>query len=151
MAHETTNTTERGNYFLNHFHALNSILVMEKIGETRNKINTDALIEIFGTYDKTADKDWLIGSIESALEEKDEAKQIFNLAEALRIDYLSSSISDVESIQKAIDKVIEEDKQHRLYLIIDYLMSSLYEIDLFDVAQELIARYKNDSLFITEN
>jgi len=81
------------------------------------------------------------------LEEKEEAKQIFNLAESIRIEYLGGSISAVDEIYEAIQKAVDKDKRYRLELIVDYLMSSLYEIDLFDVAKELILRYEDNRLF----
>ncbi len=144
---ETANTTQRENCYLNHFHALNSLLLRDNNGELTRKFNTDALIKIFSSYHETADKGWLEGSIKSALEEKEEAKQIFNLAESIRIEYLGGSISAVDEIYEAIQKAVDKDKRYRLELIVDYLMSSLYEIDLFDVAKELILRYEDNRLF----
>jgi len=145
MAHETTNTTKIEKYYINHFDALNSI--SDKTREAFKKINTDALIEVFGTYDKTADKDWLEGSIETALDEKDEAKQIYNLAEILRLEYIEASISDVKSIDNAFQNCNDERQKKNISFTCSHLLSSLYDIDLFEVAKELIARYKNGTLF----
>ncbi|HCY77748.1 MAG TPA: hypothetical protein DHV28_17695 [Ignavibacteriales bacterium] len=147
---ETTNTTRKENYFLNHFDALNSARFSEEFNKAKQKFNTDALINIFSSYHETADKEWLEGAIESALEEEDEAKQIFNLAESIRIEYLSGSISAVDEIYEAIQKTVDKNKRYRLEVIIDYLMSSLYEIDLFDVAKELILRYRSGTQMKTE-
>jgi len=44
---ETANTTQRENCYLNHFHALNSLLLRDNNGELTRKFNTDALIKIF--------------------------------------------------------------------------------------------------------
>lgn len=148
---ELTNSIQKKFSFRNLFHALNSLSSSEKKGSGRAKYNTDALINIFARYNKTADKDWLEGIIEFALEEKDEAKQIYELAETIRIEYIEQTITDVDKIGDLIRKYVSKDNQYDLFLIIDYLMSSLYEIDLYDVAKELVLRYRDNRLFVEEN
>lgn len=145
MAHETTNTTKIEKYYINHFDALNSI--SDKTREAFKKINTDALIEVFGTYDKTADKEWLEGSIETALKEKDKAKQIYTLAETLRLEYIEASLKDVDDIAKTFRNCEDKRQKNNVDFTCNYLTSTLYNIDLFEVAKELIARYKNGTLF----
>lgn len=128
--------------YTNYFDAVDS---MEFSKELR-KFNTDMLIKIL-SY---SESDWINSVITSALEEEVEAKQIYSIAESIRLEYIENTVSDLELLLKQLPTLQDRQKE-RLNPISDYLFSCVYGIDLFDVAKELLVRYKERNAIHAES
>lgn len=126
---------------VNYFDALDSM----QFGRELDAFNTKMLIEVLST----TEADWIISVIASALELEEEAKQIYLIAESIRLEYIENTVSDLKLLFKNVS-VLEGDKI-KVNTIGNYLSRCMYGIDLYDVAKELLVRYKEKKAMFTES
>lgn len=117
----------------NYFDALKSLEFSKEL----DAFGTNMLIKVIST----TEADWINSVISSALEEEEEAKQIYSIAESIRIEYIGNTESDIKRLSEAVSSMLDGDKI-KVNPILDYLNGFIYGIDLFDVAKELLIRYK---------
>ncbi|NWF87923.1 MAG: hypothetical protein HXY50_00510 [Ignavibacteriaceae bacterium] len=123
--------------FENFFDALDS---MQFSNSKLDQFNTNALTEILSSVTESK---WVASVISSALQEKEEAKQIYSIAESIRLEYIGNTVSDLDLLFKGLAEFSDRQKE-KVNPIIDYLYRCVYGIDLFEVAKELLVRYKEN-------
>lgn len=120
--------------FQNYFDALKSLEFLKE----QQSFNTNMLIKVLST----TEADWINSVISSALEEEEEAKQIYSIAESIRIEYIGNTERDIKRLSEVVSSSMLDGDKRRVHPILDYLNGFIYGIDLFDVAKELLKSYK---------
>ena len=121
---------------LNFFDSLDSKDFYKRIAE----FNTQACIKILSSENQIK---WTESIIECTLKDThDEAKQIYEIAKSIRVEYIEVAVSDLERLSESVNKNQLSDLKDGPNAVIEYLFACIFQIDLFDVAKELLARYK---------
>lgn len=123
-------------HYENYYDALKSLEFSKEL----DAFNTRMAIKVLST----SEKNWVESVITSALEKEEEAKQIYSIAESIRLEYNENTLKDIEPLEDLLSELSDKEKR-TVRPAIDYLHQCIYGIDLFDVAKELLIMYKQRS------